>query len=188
MARGARAAVALSPMRLAHRVIMSRRPGRAAEDGLCTYRRFGAREPSDASVTCGAHISHSSAQPVHHCSTQSSSSRRSLPRAEHLFGAEPTTHQQTGTGEHTAGSSRVPAVGHGSRAVEDGLPGRPGSQVIAPMTATVSAESCAANSLTYDADVVAHQVELVAALAVGWVNSKLGRWQGENEPSVACVN
>jgi hypothetical protein len=36
MARGARAAVVLSPMRLAHRVIMSRRPGRAAEDGLCT--------------------------------------------------------------------------------------------------------------------------------------------------------
>jgi hypothetical protein len=36
-------------------------------------------------------------------------------------------------------------------------------------------------------DVVAHQVELVAALAVGRVNRKLGRGQGENEPAAACV-
>ena len=36
-------------------------------------------------------------------------------------------------------------------------------------------------------DVVAHQVELVMAFTVGWVNGKLGRGQGEDKPASACV-
>ena len=36
-------------------------------------------------------------------------------------------------------------------------------------------------------DVVAHQVKLVMAFAIGWMNSKLGRRQGEDKPASACV-
>ncbi len=36
-------------------------------------------------------------------------------------------------------------------------------------------------------NVVAHQVELMPAVAVGWMNSKLGRGQGEDEPASARV-
>jgi hypothetical protein len=36
-------------------------------------------------------------------------------------------------------------------------------------------------------DVVAHQEELVMAFTVGWMNSKLGWGQGEDEQASACV-
>jgi hypothetical protein len=37
------------------------------------------------------------------------------------------------------------------------------------------------------ADVIAHQVQLMTAVTVGWMNSKLGRGQRENEPASACI-
>jgi hypothetical protein len=37
-------------------------------------------------------------------------------------------------------------------------------------------------------DVVTHQVKLMAAVSIGWMNSKLGRGEGEDGPASARVD